>query len=168
MVQEDRRFGPLLRSHRVKAGFTQEELAQQAGLGVRTVSDLERGRTTRPYRHSVWMLAEALGLSGHARDEFVRLSRAGAEPAGAEQAGAEQAGPAGAPAAPVLATQAAELGLPVVPRQLPPAVRHFAGREGEMKLLSALVDEASRQHAVVISAIGGTAGVGNPNPGANT
>jgi DNA-binding SARP family transcriptional activator/tetratricopeptide (TPR) repeat protein len=44
------------------------------------------------------------------------------------------------------------------PQQLPPAVRHFAGRRAE---LEALEREAARAAAtVVISAIGGTAGVG--------
>jgi DNA-binding XRE family transcriptional regulator len=36
-------FAGLLRQLRAEAGLTQEELAEAAGLGVRTVSDLERG-----------------------------------------------------------------------------------------------------------------------------
>ena len=57
----------------------------------------------------------------------------------------------------------------VVPRQLPPATRHFAGREQELRRLSGLLDEVNgATEAVVISAIGGTAGVGNPKPEANT
>ena len=50
---------------------------------------------------------------------------------------------------------------PVVPRQLPAAVRHFTGREGELAALTGLLDQPERQTpTVVISAIGGTAGVG--------
>ena len=53
---------------------------------------------------------------------------------------------------------------PVVPRQLPAATRHFAGRAGELKVLAGLAAEASEasetSRAVVISAIEGTAGIG--------
>jgi tetratricopeptide (TPR) repeat protein len=48
-----------------------------------------------------------------------------------------------------------------VPRQLPGAVQQFAGREAELEQLTGLLGEASGAGgAVVISAIGGTAGVG--------
>ncbi|MGH3680450.1 MAG: helix-turn-helix domain-containing protein, partial [Natronosporangium sp.] len=43
-------FATLLRQRRRAAGLTQAELARLAGLAVRTVRDLERGRTTRPQR----------------------------------------------------------------------------------------------------------------------
>jgi tetratricopeptide (TPR) repeat protein len=49
----------------------------------------------------------------------------------------------------------------VVPRQLPPAVRHFAGRTAECDQLTGLLDEAAATGAaMVIAAIDGTAGVG--------
>jgi DNA-binding SARP family transcriptional activator/tetratricopeptide (TPR) repeat protein len=49
----------------------------------------------------------------------------------------------------------------VVPRELPAGVRHFTGREAELATLTGLLDEpSSGQGIVVISAIGGTAGVG--------
>jgi DNA-binding SARP family transcriptional activator/tetratricopeptide (TPR) repeat protein len=48
-----------------------------------------------------------------------------------------------------------------VPRQLPAPVRHFAGRAGELKVLEELLSEAAGGGGtVVISAIGGTAGIG--------
>jgi DNA-binding SARP family transcriptional activator/Flp pilus assembly protein TadD len=49
-----------------------------------------------------------------------------------------------------------------VPRQLPAPVRHFAGRSGELHKLTALLDHTAEQApgTVVISAIGGTGGVG--------
>jgi len=51
--------------------------------------------------------------------------------------------------------------LPAVPRQLPAGVRHFVGRAEEIGKLSALAEEAAHAAGpVVISAIGGTAGVG--------
>jgi DNA-binding SARP family transcriptional activator/tetratricopeptide (TPR) repeat protein len=50
---------------------------------------------------------------------------------------------------------------PVVPRELPAGIRHFTGRGGELKKLTALLDQADQETpTVVISAIGGTAGVG--------
>ena len=50
---------------------------------------------------------------------------------------------------------------PVVPRQLPAATRHFAGRADALKALAGLAAEATEaSHAVVISAIDGTAGIG--------
>jgi DNA-binding SARP family transcriptional activator len=48
-----------------------------------------------------------------------------------------------------------------VPRQLPPAVRHFAGRAGALRILTDLIsDAAAPGGTVVISAIDGTAGIG--------
>jgi DNA-binding SARP family transcriptional activator/transcriptional regulator with XRE-family HTH domain len=50
---------------------------------------------------------------------------------------------------------------PVVPRQLPGAAAHFAGRDAELNALTDLLDHADRTGGtVVISAIAGTAGVG--------
>jgi hypothetical protein len=50
----------------------------------------------------------------------------------------------------------------VVPRQLPGAVAHFAGRVNELAALNRLLDDAGRTApgTVVISALAGTAGVG--------
>jgi predicted ATPase/DNA-binding XRE family transcriptional regulator len=53
-------FGDLLRHLRAAAGITQEELAERAGLSVRGVSDLERGRNRFPYRATVLRLVEVL------------------------------------------------------------------------------------------------------------
>lgn len=51
--------------------------------------------------------------------------------------------------------------LPAVPRQLPAAIPHFTGRTAELTALSTLLDRGGRAAgAVVISAIGGTAGIG--------
>ncbi|WBC13210.1 helix-turn-helix domain-containing protein [Micromonospora sp. WMMA1998] len=72
----------LVRGHRLAAGLTQAELAGRAGVGVRTVRDLERGRATRPQRTTVELLADALGLTGDDRREFVTTARpAPADPA---------------------------------------------------------------------------------------
>ncbi|MEU1588510.1 helix-turn-helix domain-containing protein [Micromonospora sp. NPDC005710] len=72
----------LLRGHRRAAGLTQAELASRAGVGVRTVRDLERGRSIRPQRTTVELLAGALALAGAGRAAFLAAARgAGAEPA---------------------------------------------------------------------------------------
>jgi DNA-binding XRE family transcriptional regulator len=56
-------FGALLRRYRLAASLSQELLAERAGLSVQGLSALENGRRQAPYRHTVTILAEALGLS---------------------------------------------------------------------------------------------------------
>jgi tetratricopeptide (TPR) repeat protein/transcriptional regulator with XRE-family HTH domain len=68
-------FGDLLRQHRAAAGLTQEELAERAGLSVRTLGDLERGVSGAPHRHTVTMLARALALTGDERTAFEGSAR---------------------------------------------------------------------------------------------
>jgi transcriptional regulator with XRE-family HTH domain len=63
-------FGDLLRRHRLVAGLTQEELAEQAGLSRRGISDLERTARSHPYRETVRVLADALSLAGGERSTF--------------------------------------------------------------------------------------------------
>ncbi|MEV1155386.1 helix-turn-helix domain-containing protein [Micromonospora chokoriensis] len=71
----------LLREHRRPAGLTQAELASRAGVGVRTVRDLERGRAVRPQRTTVDLLAAALALAGADRAAFLAAARgSGTEP----------------------------------------------------------------------------------------
>jgi len=143
-------FGDQLRSHRQAAGLTQEELAGYAGLSVRAIADMERGRTTRPYRRSVALLAEALELSAADAARFRRSSRPGVSSAGS-------AGGQG-PKAEVQLLAGTAHG---APRQLPAAVGHFVGRAAELAMLNALLGDGSpRQRTAVISAIGGSAGVG--------
>lgn len=68
-------FSALLRAHRDVARLTQSELAVRAGIGVRTVRDLEHGRAARPQRSTVELLATALGLTGDALAEFHTAAR---------------------------------------------------------------------------------------------
>ena len=56
-------FADLLRHHRVAAALSQEALAEQAGLSVRAISDLERGVKSQPYLETVRLLADALNLT---------------------------------------------------------------------------------------------------------
>jgi transcriptional regulator with XRE-family HTH domain len=68
-------FGALLRVHRSASGLTQEDLAERSGVSIRAIADMERGRTTRPFRHSVHRLADALELPGGERERLVYASR---------------------------------------------------------------------------------------------
>jgi tetratricopeptide (TPR) repeat protein len=130
-------FGKRLRDHRVAACLSQEELAERSGVSVRAISDVERGRTRWPHPGSVYRLADALALVGPARAEFI--SAASRRLPGRASAGAP--GPQR-----------------VVPRQLPPPVPVFTGRSGELATLSQVLTRPGG--TVVITAIGGTAGVG--------
>jgi predicted ATPase/transcriptional regulator with XRE-family HTH domain len=56
-------FGALLRRYRLATGLSQEGLAERAGLSVQALSALENGRRQAPYRHTVTLLARAMGLS---------------------------------------------------------------------------------------------------------
>lgn len=70
-------FALLLRRYRRVAGLSQQQLAEAAGLGVRTLRDLERGRVTRPQQGTVGSLAEALKLTPA---QAVQLYRAALTP----------------------------------------------------------------------------------------
>jgi tetratricopeptide (TPR) repeat protein len=154
MADEGAGFGVLLRARRVAAGLSQEDLVRRSGLDVRTIRNLERGRARWPYPDTVRRLADALDLCGADRDVFLaaagrRLARGG-QPSTGAAAGS-------GPASPACAGQG-----PVIPRELPGVVRDFVGRAGEMVVLSGLIEHADQAGpgTVVISAIGGTAGVG--------
>jgi tetratricopeptide (TPR) repeat protein len=139
-------FGRLLCSLRLKAGLTQEELAERSGVSVRALSDIERGRTTRPYRDSVERLADALRLSGPARQHFLDTAR------GRGTAPAPPVPPA--PSAP--STRLAQF----VPRQMPATVPYFAGRASEMSVLATHLRTAPGACGPRVAVITGTAGVG--------
>ncbi len=143
-------FGALLRSCRLAARLSQQELAEASGMSVRAISDLERGRVRRPYPHSLSRLADGLRLRDGVRAKFIAAAdrRLAGDPAASLTAV-----PAGWPA------RAA--GRRAVPRQLPAPVGQFTGRERELAALTGMLECAgSTPAAVVISAIGGTAGVG--------
>jgi tetratricopeptide (TPR) repeat protein/transcriptional regulator with XRE-family HTH domain len=137
----DADFGELLRSHRAEAGLTQEELAERSGLSIRAIADMERGRTGRPYRRSVSLLADALVLTGNAREEFSRSARPGGKLASPRDGAAHAAAAVGPR-----------------PHELPADVSAFTGRATELAVLDRLL--AGPAPAVVISAVSGTAGVG--------
>jgi tetratricopeptide (TPR) repeat protein len=107
---------------------------------------MERGRSARPYQRSVRLLGDALGLTGAQRSELSVLARGRADGAGITALTRPGQGELAA----------------AVPRQLPSAVGCFTGRGAELAALTGLLDglPGGRAPALVISAIGGTAGVG--------
>jgi transcriptional regulator with XRE-family HTH domain/tetratricopeptide (TPR) repeat protein len=173
--------GIWLRRQRKAAGLTQEDLAERSGVSVRTIADLERGRTRKPYPSSLRALVRALGLPEEAGADLVARYRIGHEEA-EEPAGQPPGHPLlNVPRVPAQPSSSADMlgqgedGIPgagapgsslasgePVPRQLPTAVAHFAGRARELDELDQQLAEldCGRAGTVVISAIGGTAGVG--------
>ncbi len=74
-------FGQLLRSFRVRAGLTQQQLAGRSGVGLRTLQDLERGRVRRPQPRSVDRVVAALGLPPADRDRLQAAAQVMPSPA---------------------------------------------------------------------------------------
>ncbi len=68
-------FAGLLRQLRIEARLTQEELAEAARLSPRSVSDLERGINRTARKDTALFLADALGLTGSAREVFSAAAR---------------------------------------------------------------------------------------------
>jgi tetratricopeptide (TPR) repeat protein/transcriptional regulator with XRE-family HTH domain len=122
-----------LAQRRRALGLTQEQLAELLSVDRITVARWEWGES----EPLPWMrpkLARVLKVSAGQLQELL------ADP--------EPAGPGGTSSG--------------VPRQLPPAVADFTGRTAELAALTRILDEAGAgaPGTVVISAIGGTAGVG--------
>ncbi len=133
------RIGAQVRRHRLALGLTQEELASATGLSIRAIADIESGRTTRPYRRSVLLLAQALRLSGNDRARLVSAARATRVPDAAADDDHE----------------------PLTPRQLPAAVSCFTGRVAELEALTQVSRQAAESAGIVpVSVIVGAAGVG--------
>jgi tetratricopeptide (TPR) repeat protein/DNA-binding XRE family transcriptional regulator len=151
MTDERATFGTRLSAIRRSIGLSQHELAEQAGLSVRAISNLEGGRTRSPYPQSVVRLADGLQLRGQERAEFIAA------------AGRRLSGPAAGTAVALMAEEgrppSSGSGQPM-PRQLPAPVRQFVGRVEAQQRLNELLDGIALDTGVVISAIGGTAGVG--------
>jgi tetratricopeptide (TPR) repeat protein/transcriptional regulator with XRE-family HTH domain len=141
VTEQDHPFAFLLRSLRVKAGLTQEELAEIAGLTTRTISALECGDTHKPQKETTRQLADALGLEGQGRTEFESVARGHRLN--------------------MRATNAQAGGLSAATLTLPRDAKSFTGREPELTQISRLAHKAMPSGGVVaIAAIGGMAGIG--------
>jgi transcriptional regulator with XRE-family HTH domain len=161
-------FGELLRQLRKQARLTQEELAEEAAVSLRTIQDLEGRRHRTAHKPTAEQLADALALTGPVRTLFVRAATGRAQPAEvlAAQAADEpdhagETAPGTADEAPASAGPAAPR---LVPRELPGDVAAFTGRAGELAdldaCLTAVTGPDGAPGPVVISAVSGTAGAG--------
>ena len=138
-------FAGLLRQLRARAGLTQEELAEAAGVSPRSVSDLERGIHATAHKDTALLLAGALGLAEPARALFVAAARGHGPAAG--MLAARQDAAAGAFAA--------------ATRGLPRDIAAFTGRQAELaQLMGTLTTVAAGGGVVGIHAIDGMAGIG--------
>jgi len=163
---------PRLAELRLQAVEARLEADLRLGRHMDAVPELQRLTRTHPLRehlHALLMLAlyqserqgEAMGAYAAARQSLI--DELGVDP-GSELRELHQrilaADPSLAARRPELST--ADPAPAAVPRQLPGAIAHFAGRVGELTALTTLLDEAdsSTPGPVVISTVGGTAGVG--------
>ncbi|MFC8342256.1 ATP-binding protein [Streptomyces sp. NPDC057280] len=83
-------FRQRLRHLRTRAGLSQEALSEAAGVSVRALADMERGRTLGPQRRTVQALAQALELDD---DEAADLEKSAALGRPRPRAAAAPAGP---------------------------------------------------------------------------
>jgi tetratricopeptide (TPR) repeat protein/transcriptional regulator with XRE-family HTH domain len=125
--------GSVVRRLRLRAGLTQEELAERSGVSVRTIRGIETGSRRNPQLVSLVQLADALELSADERHDLL--------------------GALGAAAPSVTARP--------VPRQLPSAPRWFAGRASELDALQRAEDAAAGDsQAAMVTVIAGAGGIG--------
>jgi predicted ATPase/DNA-binding XRE family transcriptional regulator len=130
-------FGTLLRTHRLVAGLSQDELAEKARMSVAGISALERGIRRTPQRETLILLTNALGLAGKERHAF--------------ETAAKQRNPR-APFAESVFFESDESGSEN--HNLPLQLSSFIGREHEVQEIAAL----AKAHRLVT--ITGSGGVG--------
>ena len=129
-------------AHRQRLGLTQEELADQTGLSVRGIRDLESGRVRVPRPVSVRRLADVFSLVGTDRERFYHLAAGSSGPPGMGRPGERSTGG-------------------IEPAQLPREVPGFTGRLAYLRQLDALLAAAAGpETTLVVAAIAGSAGVG--------
>src|SRR5262245_45960680 len=64
-------LGALLQSFRTRAGLSQADLAEQAGLSAAAIGAIEQGTRRRPHQHTLTALASALRLAPAERDSLL-------------------------------------------------------------------------------------------------
>ncbi|WP_433381700.1 ATP-binding protein [Actinoplanes sp. CA-142083] len=74
-------FGDLVRAHRRRLGMTQEDLADRAGVSVRSIGKWEAGQVAAPRMATLRALAAAFGLDDDALDDFLRSASQDITPA---------------------------------------------------------------------------------------
>ncbi|MCF6473797.1 tetratricopeptide repeat protein [Nonomuraea sp. MG754425] len=130
-------LGALLRAHRERALLTQQQLADRAGLNVRTIRRLELDLAHRPRSTSVYGLAKALSLSTPEEKELAAAARAFS----------------------AWVTAGSRPEPDSTPRQLPPVAAHFVGWRTELAMLDDLHKESAAGAHLSVLIVGG-AGMG--------
>ncbi|KJK44389.1 hypothetical protein UK23_29665 [Lentzea aerocolonigenes] len=125
-------FSEFLRYYRRRATLTQEDLAARTGLGVRTLSDLERGRVQAPHAQTVELLVTGLGLDEGETQEFIALARS-----------------------PEISTPRAER-----TDCAPPPAKPLIGRAQEQRDLADCIDDAAASWVLDVVVLHGPPGVG--------
>jgi len=166
------RDAPRLAELRLQALETRIDADLRLGRHAEVITELRRLTAAHPLRehlHAQLMLAlyrcgrQAEALSAYRDARRVLVEEIGADPGtGLRELHRQILTADPALAVPEPAPAAADGTGQVVPRQLPAPVAHFAGRAAELAALTGLLDRRDEQlpGTVVISAIGGTAGVG--------
>ena len=170
------REGPRITELRMQAVETHIEAELQLGGHGEVIGRLHQMAAEHPLReriHRLLMLAlyrdgrQAEALAAYRRVRDILVEELGTDPGPDLQQLHQQiltADPAvarsAAAAAISIAPGAATAPPSPVPRQLPAAVGGFTGRSAELAALTAMLNQARTPGTVVISAIGGTAGVG--------
>ena len=162
---------PRLAEMRLQALESRIDADLHLGHHAEVIAELRHLAHVHPLRerlHGLLMLAlyrdgrqgEALAAYQHARR--LLIEDLGADPGPGLQALHQRILAADAALSAPGPGQPASGAWPAVPHQMPPAVRDFAGRTRELAELTGLLDQvdAGTEETVVISAIGGTAGVG--------
>lgn len=118
-----------------------------AQLMLALYRDDRQAEALAAYQHARQVLREELGTEPGVRLRKLHQQILTADPALAR---------------PEPARPAAGAAVRVVPRELPPGVQHFTGRADQLTALTSLLDRSGAEMpgTVLISAIGGTAGVG--------
>jgi transcriptional regulator with XRE-family HTH domain/tetratricopeptide (TPR) repeat protein len=155
-------FAELLQRLRVRAGMTQDELAEAAGVSPRTVSDLERGINRTARKDTAGLLAGALGLTGRERDQFLAAARG--KPTAAELAARAKETADAFETAPGITAAGASGGQDDSDASnlgwLDSAVsRNFVGRQKELGFLREAWSRATAGHRV-LALVGGEPGIG--------
>nr|WP_194924229.1 helix-turn-helix domain-containing protein [Catenulispora pinisilvae] len=134
-------LGGDLRALRRGKGLSIEELATRAGVSVRAISEIERGRTRRPHPNTMRRISGALGVEQMAQDQSPTAVGAASGPGNdSDDSTGTYAGGARF--------------------QLPAATRLFAGRSREMAELMAVATASDSAGWLVIAAVDGMAGIG--------
>ena len=138
-------FGHVLRRLRQAQGWTQEELAERAGMTSHGISALERGLRSRPYPHTVRSLEGALSL-GPADRALLRAAVPSRTPPVRVQT------PAQAGSGHENGAHRGGLGIDGLPTELTPLI----GREADVKAVLSLL----RTTGTRLITLTGTGGVG--------